>query len=105
MERRYRTLSLGYPGGKSKCAWKIISKIPPHHIYVEPFAGSAGVFLKKPKADVNVLNDKNPEIINFFKHIAGKKVCCKVHDSRERFDRVNHRRSKSICDYIFFEQG
>lgn len=100
----YRQLSLGYPGGKSKCAYKIISKFPEHRIYVEPFAGAAHVFFKKPKAEVNVLNDKNRELIGFFKRIAGKKICCKINDSRQRFEAVRGKHGKSVCDYIFLNR-
>lgn len=100
----YRQLSLGYPGGKSKCASKIIAKFPEHRVYVEPFAGAAHVFFKKPKAHISVLNDKNAELINFFKRIAGKRVCCRITDSRRNFERVRGKHGKSVCDYIFLNR-
>lgn len=55
-----------YIGGKSRLARKIIAKMPPHDIYVEPFCGSAAVFFRKPKAGNEVLNDLNGDVINFF---------------------------------------
>jgi len=61
--------AFGSPGGKSAVAEKIVELIPPHRIYVEPFAGGAAVFFNKPKAEVNVLNDKDPEIAFAYKFI------------------------------------
>lgn len=69
--------AFGSPGGKSAVAEKIVELIPPHRIYVEPFAGGAAVFFNKPKAEVNVLNDKDPEIAfayRFLKNINEEKI-------------------------------
>lgn len=57
---------LKYYGGKWKLADWIINHFPPHKIYIEPFCGSASVFLRKSPADLSVLNDLNSHIINFF---------------------------------------
>lgn len=63
-----------YYGGKQRIASKIIRLIPKHTVYVEPFAGAAAVFFKKPWPGVKnnnnyreVLNDTNGDIINFFR--------------------------------------
>lgn len=58
-------------GSKTRMAKFIIDKFPPwskDQIYVEPFCGSASVFLNLPKPYcVEVLNDLDGEIINFFR--------------------------------------
>jgi len=56
-----------YVGGKNRLAAKIISLFPKHNTYVEPFAGGAQVFFRKAPSDVEVLNDLNSEIPNFFR--------------------------------------
>jgi len=58
---------LTYYGGKQQLASFIIERIPPHRIYIEPFCGGAAVFFRKPPSPVEVLNDLNHEMINFYK--------------------------------------
>lgn len=54
-------------GGKSRLRKYIIPLIPAHTCYVEPFAGAAWVLFGKRPSDVEVLNDKEQELINFFR--------------------------------------
>jgi DNA adenine methylase len=58
---------LSYIGGKNRLAKKIISLLPDHIAYVEPFAGGAQVFFYKPPSNVEVLNDLDFDIVNFFR--------------------------------------
>ncbi|MFA6924727.1 MAG: DNA adenine methylase [Bacteroidales bacterium] len=58
---------LTYYGGKQKLAERIISMIPKHRIYCEPFFGGGAVFFAKSPAKVEVINDSNGELINFYK--------------------------------------
>jgi len=45
----------------------ILPNIPPHEHYVEPFAGAATVFLAKPLARLNTINDRDENIVTFFR--------------------------------------
>lgn len=58
---------LKYPGSKMRLAPWILSHFPPHTAYVEPFCGSAAIFLLKTAAKNEVLNDMNGSIVNLFR--------------------------------------
>lgn len=55
---------LSYFGGKSRLAQTVISRIPKHTCYVEPFCGAAWIFFKKPESKVEILNDLDNNIVN-----------------------------------------
>ncbi|PBQ34900.1 hypothetical protein CNR22_13545 [Sphingobacteriaceae bacterium] len=46
--------------------------IPEHRLYCEPFFGGGALFFAKPKAEVEVINDVNGEVVNFFKVLKTK---------------------------------
>lgn len=56
-----------YIGGKNRLAAQIIELFPQHITYVEPFAGGAQVFFRKEPSKVEVLNDLDYEIVNFYR--------------------------------------
>lgn len=56
-----------YPGAKWKLADWIISFIPGHHTYVEPFFGSGAVLLNKDRSDIETVNDIDGNVVNLFK--------------------------------------
>ena len=61
-----------YYGGKQTLLKYLLPLIPQHTLYCEPFFGGGAVFFAKPKSDVEVINDINGEVINFFKVIKTK---------------------------------
>ena len=54
-------------GGKSRLRKFIIPLIPEHQCYVEPFGGAAWVLFGKSPSSIEVLNDIDEELINFFR--------------------------------------
>jgi DNA adenine methylase len=59
----------GYYGAKQRLASKIVAMLPPHHAWVEAFCGSAAITLAKKPAPIEVINDKNGEIVNLFEQL------------------------------------
>src|SRR6266853_655565 len=59
--------ALPYIGGRNRLATKIISMLPEHTTYVEAFAGGAQVLFHKAPSEVEVLNDLDFDIVNFFR--------------------------------------
>lgn len=70
---------LAYLGGKNRVARKIISLIPEHTCYVEPFCGGAQVFFHKKPSKVEILNDLSADIFNFLR------ICQQHHEELLRY--------------------
>lgn len=56
-----------YPGGKTVYCDEIIQRMPDHRRYVEPFGGSAAVLLNKPRSYIEVFNDLDDDVVQFFR--------------------------------------
>lgn len=56
-----------WQGGKRRLRRLIVAMMPPHRCYVEVFGGAAWVLFAKPPSAVEVYNDINGELVNFFK--------------------------------------
>lgn len=56
-----------YPGSKWRIGKWIVSLMPEHHTYVEPYGGSFSVFFQKPPSESEYLNDIDHEIANLFR--------------------------------------
>lgn len=57
-------------GGKSYLAKRIISLMPEHRVYVEPFVGGGSVLLNKPRAEVEIAADLDEGLIGMWKALA-----------------------------------
>jgi len=58
---------LKYPGAKWRLAPWILSHMPPHGSYVEPYFGSGAVFFLKTPARIETINDVDSEVVTFFR--------------------------------------
>jgi DNA adenine methylase len=94
---------INYIGGKNRLAGVIIERIPKHLTYIEPFSGGARVFFRKPPSRVEVLNDLDSELVNFYR------VCQYHHEelirsmrfmpvSRELFYDLKEDETKKLTD-------
>jgi DNA adenine methylase len=90
------TTPITYYGGKQKLTKKILSILPQHKLYAEPFIGGGAVFFSKEKSAVEVINDTNKELINFYKVVQEDFVSLEKHIRITLHSRDLHRKAKVI---------
>src|SRR5437016_11401839 len=61
--------AFGYFGSKLRIAAKLHDRLPPHNCWVELFCGSAAMTIAKPPAAIEVINDIDKNIINFYRQL------------------------------------
>jgi DNA adenine methylase len=85
-----------YYGGKTRIADQIVAMMPRHLHYVEPFAGALSVLLAKPRSPLETVNDKNEDLVNFFRVLREQtddltKLCALTPHSRVEHALSRHR--------------
>ena len=85
--------ALKYPGSKWRIANWIISYIPEHRSYVEPYLGSGAVFFNKARSPIETINDLDGDVVNLFQCIRedSKKLAALVAStpySRQQYNEV-----------------
>jgi len=72
--------AFGYFGSKKRLAVGLCKNLPPHHAWVEMFCGSAALTLAKAPAPIEIVNDLDKEIVNFFEQLRNnqKKLCHQI---------------------------
>lgn len=60
---------LRYPGAKWQLADWIVSMLPAHEVYLEPYFGSGAVFFAKKHSRVETINDIDGDVCNLFRMI------------------------------------
>lgn len=58
---------ISYYGGQQNMLKDILPLIPSHRLYNEPYAGGAALLFAKEPVEINVINDLNGEIVNFYR--------------------------------------
>ncbi len=82
-----------YHGGKFRIAGWVASLLPPHRVYVEPYGGAGSVLLRKPRAEGELYNDMDGDVVNVFRVLRDEKkaerlrrLCELTPHSREDFE-------------------
>jgi len=65
---------ISYYGGKQNLVKTILPLFPKHTLYAEPFVGGGALFWAKGKSEVEVINDTNRELINFYEIVQNEFV-------------------------------
>ena len=91
-DRQYRPV-IKYPGSKWRLADWIVSLMPTHKSYLEPFFGSGAVFFAKARSRIETINDLDGEIVNLFRVIrdtpeALERAVALTPYSREEYERA-----------------
>lgn len=95
---------LNYLGGKSRLAAKIIPRIPADHVcYCEPFVGAAWVLFSKPPSKAEVINDRDGELVTFWRVIQNHLQAFMEYFkyaviSRKLFDLENRKNPETLTD-------
>lgn len=85
-----------YYGGKQKLASLIIKLLPKHTLYAEPFLGGGAIFFEKPQSTVEVINDTNKELINFYRMVQSDFVSLEKEVAITLHSRDLHRKASVI---------
>lgn len=88
----------GYYGGKQRLAKRIISLIPEHTTYIEPFFGGGAIFFGKEASKVEIINDTNHELINFYRVLKQDCIYLMKELSISLHSRLMHKHAKAIME-------
>ena len=97
------TTALPYYGGKSVHGPWIAGQLPITDLYIEPYAGMLGVLLRRPPVKIELVNDLNGDIANWWwavrdDHQALARMVCLTPRSRDHFDEAKEALAKGIED-------
>ena len=92
---------ISYYGGKQKMLKHILPLIPQHHLYVEPFFGGGAVFWAKEPCEVEIINDYNDNVVNFYRQLKGNYRALKACIDQTPYSRATYKRALTLYELPF----
>jgi DNA adenine methylase len=89
---------ISYYGGKQTLSAIILGLIPEHRIYCEPFLGGAAVFFAKKPSKVEIINDTNGELINFYEALKRDFSALEKEIEISLHSRLRHKQARVIYE-------
>jgi DNA adenine methylase len=89
---------ISYYGGKQTMLKHIKPLVPIHKVYTESFAGGAALYWAKEPSEIEVINDVNRNVINFYRVIKTK-----YHELKCRIDATLHSREEHDFAGIIYD--
>jgi DNA adenine methylase len=90
---------ISYYGGKQKLVSTILPLFPEHLLYDEPFAGGAALLFAKEPSEIEVINDLNTEMINFYREIKQNFISLQTKVNITLHSRKQHEHASVIYNY------
>jgi DNA adenine methylase len=90
---------LTYFGGKQQLARHITPLIPKHQLYCEPFFGGGAIFFAKEPSEMEVINDTNGDLINFYSVVKNDFADLQREVKRTLHSRQLHQTAKIVLGY------
>lgn len=78
-KRRLRT-PIRWFGGRGRIVSKLLPLVPPHHIFVEVFGGGASLLLAKKPSTIEVYNDRDSGLVEFFRVLRDPQKFARFHE-------------------------
>ena len=89
---------VSYYGGKQTMTKEITSLIPVHELYCEPFIGGGAIFFAKEPSRIEVINDTNREVVNFYRMVQNDFVALEKEIRITLHSRDLHRKARVIYE-------
>lgn len=67
-----------YFGGKSAMIHNLLPLLPPHEVYVDVCGGSGALLFAKDAAELEVFNDADSALVNFFRVLRDREQCAEL---------------------------
>lgn len=94
---------ISYYGGKQTLLKVILPLIPPHERYIEPFLGGGAVFWAKETSQIEVINDLDGFVTNFYRVVKTDFAALKPLIDGTVYGRESHEKAATIrqCQDFF----